>query len=78
MDDGFFERERFLCAPGVRIEAQEKLAALQFAQLSARLQRIEDAVERLERRLWVAVYGVAAAMLAQMAQSALLAAGAGG
>jgi len=78
MADGLFARERFLCAPGLRVEAQEKLAALQFAQLNARLQRIEAAMERLEKRLWVAVYGVAAAMLAQMAQSALIAAGAGG
>lgn len=78
MDDGNFPRERFLCAPGLRIEAQEKLSALQFAQLDARLQRIEAAMERLERRLWVAVYGVAAAMLAQMAQSALIAGGMGG
>ncbi len=78
MDDGQFARERFLCAPGLRIEAQEKLAALQFAQLNARLKRIEEAMERLEKRLWVAVYGVAAAMLAQMAQSALIAGGVGG
>ncbi|MBW7921216.1 MAG: hypothetical protein H3C51_03855 [Rubellimicrobium sp.] len=78
MDDGLFGRERFVCAPGLRIEAQEKMAALQFAQLNARLERIEEAMERLERRLWVAVYGVAAAMLAQMAQSALIAGGMGG
>ncbi len=67
-DDGRWS-ERFLCAPGLRIETQEKVAALQYAQMNARLKRIEDMMERLEKRLWITVYGVAAAMLAQAAQS---------
>jgi hypothetical protein len=63
--------DRFLCAPGLKIEAQERLAALQFAQLEQHLRRIEQAMERLEKRLWLAVYGVVAVILAQGAQSLL-------
>jgi hypothetical protein len=55
----------FLCAPGMRIESHEKLAALQFAQMNAHMARIEGAMERLEKRLWLAVYGVASVVLAQ-------------
>lgn len=64
-------RESFACAPGLRIEAQEKLAALQFAQLNAALSKIEAMMERLEKRLWLTVYGVVGVMLAQAAQSLL-------
>lgn len=75
MADDPFMQDRFLCAPGLRIEAQEQLVAMQFSQMNQQLQRIEEAMERLERRLWVTVYGVVAAMLAQMAQSLILAGG---
>lgn len=77
MADGLTARERFHCSPGLRIEAQERLVALQFAQIDARLQRIEEAMERLERRLWVTVYGVAAVVLAQGMQSLIVAGGTG-
>jgi hypothetical protein len=46
-----------------RIEAQERLADERRAGLEYRLGRIETALERLEKRLWLAVYGVAAAVL---------------
>lgn len=46
-----------------RIEAQEKLDQERRAGLEYRLGRIELAIERLEKRLWLAVYGVAAAVL---------------
>ena len=61
----------FACAPGMRIEAQERLAALQFAQLNAQFAKIEAMMERLEKRLWLAVYGVVAIILAQAVQSIL-------
>jgi hypothetical protein len=67
-DDGRW-RESFACAPGLRIEGHEKLAALQFAQLHAQLGKIEAMMERLEKRLWLTVYGVVAVMLAQAALS---------
>ena len=52
-------------AATARIEANERLAQLQFDQLDDRLKRIEAMIERLERRLWIAVYGVVGVILAQ-------------
>lgn len=59
---------RFQCAPGLKIEAQEKLADVHFAQLRAQLAKIEEAVARLERRLWLAVSGLAGTILVQAVQ----------
>lgn len=61
----------FACAPGMRIEAHERMSELQFRQLAAQLGRLEQVIERLERRLWLAVYGVAGVILAQALQSIL-------
>ena len=55
----------FACAPGLRIEAHERLSDVKFAQVQVQLNRIEMLVERLEKRLWLAVYGVVAVVLAQ-------------
>lgn len=57
--------EAFECAPALRLEAHERVFRLHLEQLTQRLDKIEASIERLERRLWLAVYGVAAAMLAQ-------------
>ena len=57
--------------PALRIEANEKLTAFQFDSLNQRLDRIEEAMQRLERRLWLTVYGVVAAILVQAFQSIL-------
>ena len=70
-DDHYRRSEAFACAPGLKIEAHERLSALQFAQLSQQMAKIEDMIERLERRLWLAVYGVVAVILAQAFQSVL-------
>jgi hypothetical protein len=59
------EGRPFLCQPGLRIDAQERLSALQFTQLQAQLAKIEATMERLEKRLWLTVYGVVGAVLAQ-------------
>ena len=63
--------ERFECAPGLRLEAHERLSELQFNTIAARLDRIETLIERLERRLWLAVYGVLATIVAQGVESIL-------
>lgn len=63
--------ERFDCAPGLRLEAHERVVSLQFETVNARLQRIEGLIERLERRLWLTVYGVVAVILAQAFQGLL-------
>lgn len=57
-----------------RIAAQERVEAERRAGLEYRLGRIEAGLERLERRLWLTVYGVAAGVLAHGAL-ALLAVG---
>ncbi|AQS48464.1 hypothetical protein B6V73_02500 [Thioclava sp. JM3] len=60
---------RYLKAPFAvheeRMQATEKIMELQFSQVEQRLGRIEAMIERLERRLWMAVYGVVAVILTQ-------------
>lgn len=65
-------RETFECGPSLRIDAQERMAALQFAQLHTQLAKIEAMMERLERRLWLTVFGVVGVLLAKAAQSILM------
>ncbi len=50
-------------ATQARIDAQERVFELRKEALDFRMARLESAVERLEKRLWVAVYGVAAGVL---------------
>lgn len=61
--------EPFECAPGVRLAAHERVAQIQHDNLNKRLDRLEELLERLEKRLWLTVYGVAAGILAQAFQS---------
>lgn len=61
--------EAFDCAPALRLEAHERVAKLQFDSLNKRLDRIEMLMERLEKRLWLTVYGVVGVILAQAFQS---------
>ncbi|CUJ38649.1 GTA head formation protein, RCAP_rcc01685 family [Cognatishimia activa] len=61
--------EAFDCAPALRLEAHERVAKLQFESLNKRLDRIEAMIERLEKRLWLTVYGVVGVILAQAFQS---------
>ena len=46
-----------------RIDAQEKVETERRAGLEYRLSRIEDELKRLEKRLWLAVYGVASGVV---------------
>ncbi|KUF11941.1 GTA head formation protein, RCAP_rcc01685 family [Pseudoponticoccus marisrubri] len=66
--------ESFACAPGLRLEAHERLSSLQFAALDDKLARLEALLERLERRLWLTVYGVAGVILAEAFQGLMNAA----
>jgi hypothetical protein len=63
--------ERFDCAPGLKLQAHERLTAIQQENLAKRMDRLEEMMERMERRLWLTVYGVVAVMLAQAVQSVL-------
>ena len=71
MDDGGLDR--FACAPGLRLEAHERLTAVHFDNLAKRLDRLEELMERLEKRLWLTVYGVVAVILATGFQSIMAA-----
>lgn len=60
---------RYLYAPfdaaNARIEANERVLEERWQALSFRLESIETALERLERRLWLAVFGVVSVVLAE-------------
>ena len=56
-------------ATSARIEANERVAEVQFGAISARLERIEGLIERLERRLWMTIYGMVAIILSRAALS---------
>ena len=55
----------FACAPSMRLDVMEQLSEYQFAALNKRLDDIERLMERLEKRLWLTVYGVVATVLTQ-------------
>ncbi len=61
-------------ATAARIEANERVAEERWGALDYRLGQIDAALERLERRIWLGVYGVAAFLLAQMAEALVSAA----
>jgi len=56
-------------AAAARIEANERVAEERWAGLEYRLVQIEATLERLEKRIWLAVYGAAAFLLAEGAQA---------
>lgn len=60
-------------AAAARIEANERVADERWASLDYRLGQIDTALERLEKRIWLGVYGVAAFLAAQMAEALLAA-----
>ncbi|MGH1424717.1 MAG: GTA head formation protein, RCAP_rcc01685 family [Pseudooceanicola sp.] len=59
----------FECAPGLRLQAHERLNRVQLDGLTRRQDKLEELLERLERRLWLTVYGVVGVILAQAFQS---------
>jgi hypothetical protein len=60
---------RYLYAPfdaaNARIDATERVMDERWQALAFRLEGIEAALERLERRLWLAVFGVVAVVLTE-------------
>lgn len=61
-------------AATARIEANERVAEERWAALEFRLTQIDAVLERLEKRIWLGVYGVAAFLLAQGAEAIIHAA----
>lgn len=64
--------ERFDCAPGLRLQAHERVSEIHHENMMRRLDRLDMVMERMERRLWLTVYGVVAVILAQAVQSFLV------
>jgi len=64
--------ERFDCAPGLRLEAHERVSEIHHQNMLERMVRLEEMMERMERRLWLTVYGVVAVILAQAVQGFLV------
>ena len=62
-------------AAAARIEANERVADERWAALDYRLEQIDAVLERLEKRIWVGVFGVAAYLLAQVFETLMRAAG---
>ena len=58
----------------VRIEANERVAEERWGALDYRLSLIDAALERLEKRIWIGVYGVAAFLLSKTAEAIIAAA----
>ncbi|WP_323036082.1 GTA head formation protein, RCAP_rcc01685 family [Pararhodobacter sp.] len=56
-----------------RIDAQERVDIERRAGMEYRLGRIEEGLERIERRLWLVVYGVASGVLVHGALALLVA-----
>lgn len=61
-------------AASARIEANERVSQERWAALDYRLGLIDSALERLEKRIWLGVYGVAVFLLSQGAEALIMAA----
>ncbi len=61
-------------AAQARIEAHERVMEERWIALDHRLTQIDAGLDRLEKRIWVGVYGVAAFLLAQGAEALVSAA----
>lgn len=64
-----FLYEPFEFASVHRVEAHERIVESQIDTVEKHFARLEAAVERLEKRLWVTVYGVAGMVLAEIARA---------
>lgn len=62
---------RFLYEPfdvaSARIEVNERILEERWTQLERRLNHIEGMLDRLEKRIWIAVYGAASLILTDIA-----------
>jgi hypothetical protein len=68
---------RFLYEPfdvaQARLDVAERIAEERWTQLERRLVHMETTLDRLERRMWLAVYGAASLILANVAYGLLTA-----
>jgi len=66
-----FLKQPFDYASELRFEATDRIMAMQFATVERRLERIEEMVGSVERRLWIMVFGVVGVILTEGVQSIL-------
>ena len=66
-----FLYEPFAFASIHQVEAHERIVENQIDAVERHFVRLEAAVERLEARLWLTVYGVAAMVLAEIARACM-------
>jgi predicted lysophospholipase L1 biosynthesis ABC-type transport system permease subunit len=66
---------RFLYEPfdvaSARIDVNERIAEERWHQLERRLSHLDATLERLEKRVWLAVYGAASLIMADIAYGLL-------
>jgi predicted lysophospholipase L1 biosynthesis ABC-type transport system permease subunit len=66
---------RFLYEPfdvaSARIDVNERIAEERWHQLERRLSHLDSTLERLEKRVWLAVYGAASLIMADIAYGLL-------
>jgi hypothetical protein len=72
MGEDHWALDSFDCAPGLRLKAHERVSQIYYDNINKMLDRLEELLERLERRLWLAVYGVVAVVLAQAFRSLIV------
>lgn len=65
------EQPKFECAPGIRLQAHERLSEVHYRNMEQRFERIEENIKKLEQRLWLALYGIVAVILAETVQGLL-------
>jgi hypothetical protein len=70
MDEPRFER--CACAPGLKLQSHEKVTEIQHANILKRIDKVEEMIERIEKRLWLTVYGVVALILAEALTSVFI------
>ena len=63
--------EPFEYAPAHQVEANERVLEERWKALDYRLGKIETMIERLEKRLWLTIFGVTAAVLGEVVTSLL-------
>lgn len=66
-----FLYEPFEFASVHRMEAHERIVEKQVEAIERHFERLEAAVDRLERRMWMALYGVVGVILAEVARAYL-------
>lgn len=65
------EPPKFECAPGIRLQAHERLSDVHYRNMEQRFERMEETIKKLEQRLWLALYGIVAVILAETVQGLL-------